>query len=113
MIMSTLQFAVEGSSGDIYIVKAGSTGAGNAWITCTCPAGENRQYCKHRFALLGGDITSLATDNHNDVEQLRDLVAGSDIARWLARVAECEKAVAAAQSELKAAKRALARSMHE
>jgi hypothetical protein len=111
--MTNLSFEVEGSKGDVYSIKAGTSGDGNVWITCSCPAGDNGLYCKHRFALIHGDISDLLSDNDDDVERLQALLAGSDIEAWLHRIVEWEERVAAAKAELAKVKRGLARSMHD
>ena len=47
---------------------------------CTCPAGKKGQYCKHRFALLEGDITSVVDYSEEDFKELQEMLKSSDIA---------------------------------
>ena len=77
--MQVVRFEVSGSKGNIYEIDASREGA-NLIITCTCPAGQNGLYCKHRFALLDGVVDGLESDNEEDVEKLAGMVAGSDVA---------------------------------
>lgn len=45
---------VTGSKGDIYRVSF-TRGENGVRVQCTCKAGENGQFCRHRLALLAGD----------------------------------------------------------
>ncbi|WP_417607082.1 SWIM zinc finger family protein [Primorskyibacter flagellatus] len=63
------------SSGNEYNVQVYSTDDGPV-ITCDCPAGENGQYCKHRFALISGDEREVV-EADAQVREIAALVAGS------------------------------------
>lgn len=104
------QFEVKGSQGDIYRIRAGSK-EGNPWISCNCQAGQNATVCKHRVALLNGDVTNLASANSADVEGLKALFAGSSVLRLMASAAVCESRLAAAKSELANVRKQLGRAM--
>lgn len=107
-----LRFDVTGSQGDLYTIEVGETEGAGLWLTCSCPAGRNGQYCKHRFALLDGDVSALASGNPGDVERLRARLPGSRIAKAFEAIAEREAAVKKARAAVSAAKQALARAMH-
>lgn len=106
-----LKFSVEGSKGDIYHIEAKREGD-NFRMTCTCQAGQNNLYCKHRFALLDGDGEAVVVGAEN-VEALQDLFMGTDVSGRLAEVRLLEQKVDEATKRLKAAKKALARALHD
>lgn len=108
---SSLQFIVEGSKGDEYEISASRSGI-NFTMTCTCEAGRNGMYCKHRFALLDGDIKQLLSDNVADVEALKSMLAGSEVGERYKIVCDLEKQKATIDERLKAEKKALAREMN-
>lgn len=105
-----LRFDVSGSSGDPYVIEASRDGS-TFTMTCTCKAGAIGQLCKHRVALLDGDVTSLRSENSDDVKALRGLIEGSEAEAWFVRCAELEAAKASIDRELKAAKKKLAASL--
>lgn len=109
--MASLFFSIRSSSTDeIYQVKATRADA-NLTISCSCPAGFAKTYCKHRFALISGDITALLSENASDVELLRDMLAGTDVERRLRDLGVAEQALDTAKDNVVKAKRALARAM--
>lgn len=80
---------------------------------CTCPAGMHGQYCKHRFAIMSGDSAGIVSDNGDEVERVRDWIAGSDVEDALCELAEAEHEFDAAKERLAVAKRKLAASMRK
>ena len=70
-----LCFSVKGSTGNIYEITARRV-ADQLRMTCTCQAGQNRIWCKHRTALLDGDVTNLVSDNLLDVAKLAEMSVG-------------------------------------
>jgi uncharacterized Zn finger protein len=105
-------FTVRGSQGDLYTVTFARAG-NNLTGTCTCAAGAIGQYCKHRFALMAGEVTDLASDNTADVQALRGMIAGTDVAAAMTALQRAEAAARAAQNELSQRKRALARTLRD
>lgn len=99
-----LEFVVEGSKGDHYLATFEREGT-NLNAFCTCQAGENGLYCKHRFALMDGDVSSLISGNVNDVERLKTMIQGTDIESAYTRVQDATKAFDAAKKELGTAKK--------
>jgi hypothetical protein len=73
-----LCFSVRGSTGNIYDITARKA-AEKLRISCTCQAGQNRIWCKHRTALLDGDISNLLSDNVSDVEKLAEWAEGTEV----------------------------------
>ncbi len=74
--MERVEFLVEGSQGDQYAVTFEVDGS-NANAFCTCPAGSNGQYCKHRFGIMNGEVSRLLSGNTADVVRLKTLMRGT------------------------------------
>ena len=75
-----VRFLVGGSQGAEYTV-AFTLRQGEVASACTCMAGRTGRFCKHRVALLDGDVTDLVSDNVHDVARLRQLLAGTELER--------------------------------
>lgn len=108
--MERIEFLVEGSRGDAYSVTFHIDGP-KVTAFCTCQAGENGQYCKHRFGIMDGDITNLLSKNDHDVLRLKELMKGSELEVAYKRVLEAEAICQAAKRDLDAAKKTLAKVM--
>lgn len=93
-----LHFQMEGSQGDGYDVEADRIGDA-VRITCTCEAGQRGIHCHHRLELLRGDVTSLVSNNADDVTKLAVLIEGTKLAAALVTLTAAEAAQAAAKSE--------------
>jgi len=106
-----LKFVVLGSSGDRYEVDARREGD-HFHMSCTCEAGRHGTYCKHRFALLDGDIKNLASGNPADVEALRKLIGGTDVDRRYRLVCELAAERNRIEARLREEKKALAQEMN-
>ena len=105
-----LKFIVLGSSGSEYEIVALRNGE-NFQMSCTCEAGQHGTCCKHRLALLDGEISSLLSGNHADLLELKQLVCGTGVEKRYAMVCALEKEKALIDSKLKAEKKALGREM--
>jgi len=106
-----LEFVIEGSRGDQYLVafeKQGET----LHAFCTCQAGENGMYCKHRFGLMEGSTARLISDNAGDVAELQALMAGTELEAAYNRVKEATRAHEATKKSLSQAKKELAKAMY-
>jgi len=73
-----LCFSVRGSAGNIYEITARRI-AEKLRVSCTCQAGQNRIWCKHRTALLDGDVSNLLSDNVSDVKKLAEWADGVEV----------------------------------
>jgi hypothetical protein len=80
-----LHFDVEGSTGNIYEIEAWRA-ADHFYMTCTCDAGRNGRFCKHRDALLNGVIDHLLSCNTVDVAKLAGMIAGTEAGRLFADI---------------------------
>jgi uncharacterized Zn finger protein len=110
--MERLEFIVEGSQGDRYTVAFEVSG-GSANAFCTCPAGTNGQYCKHRLAILDGDVSRLLSGNTSDVVRLKELMQGTDLEVAYNRVLKADAEYVAAKKALDSAKKVLAKVMYK
>jgi len=109
--MSEIRFQVQGSADSPYDVTFVNRGNGNLSAYCTCPAGENGQYCKHRFAILNGEIKAIVSGNEHEVSLVVSWLAGSDIESALKDVAAAELELERAKKEVSRVKKLLAEAM--
>lgn len=109
--MKKLEFKVTGSRGNIYTVEFTRDGS-NLNAICDCEAGQNGIYCKHRFALMDGDCEDIVSDNEDDLDVLREMLAGTDVEAAYKIVLQAEQEYETAKRSLSAAKKALARAMY-
>lgn len=105
-------FFVQGSALEPYKVTFKKNGD-NLSAYCTCPAGMNGQYCKHRFRILEGSTDGIVSNNSDDVTIVKSWLSGSDVETALLEVTEIEKAFLKAKKDLSIAKKKLARSMRD
>ncbi len=109
--MSSVTFQVRGSRGDIYDLNFRLSGT-NLNASCSCQAGQNRLYCKHRFALMDGDVTALHSNNLEDVKNLQNMMKGTDLEAAYQDVREAEAVYDVAKQRFDSAKKALALAMY-
>lgn len=64
--MESIDFLVQGSAEEPYKVTFQRTSK-QIVAFCTCPAGENGQYCKHRFNILAGGTSNIVSNNLDKV----------------------------------------------
>lgn len=109
--MQELIFKVKGSAKEPYeviFVKDGDS----LTALCNCPAGSHGNFCKHRINILDGKKSGITTDNTDQVSQVVEWLAGTDVEKALAEVRAIEKNKDSDKAELSAAKRRLARAMN-
>lgn len=75
-----IKFLVQGSGKEPYRCTFWKVDDYDLHSACTCPAGKKGQYCKHRFALLEGDITNVVDYSEEDFKELQEMLKSSDIA---------------------------------
>ena len=80
---------------------------------CTCPAGLNGQYCKHRFRILDGDSTGIISNNLEDVKTVASWMTGSDIEVAIKRVKELELNLRKIEAEMSMLKKQVAKAMRD
>lgn len=112
MSSNKITFLVQGSAEypyEVLFVKRSET---NLSAYCTCPAGENGQYCKHRFNILDGITKGIISNNLQDVSIVQSWLPGSDVElalikmrKLIAEEEELKKAVSAAKKDVAKAMR--------
>ncbi len=70
---SVRSFQIEGSKGNLYTVTAWLE-SNDLLMSCTCPAGHNGLWCKHRQELTDGEVGKLRSPNILDVSKLGEWV---------------------------------------
>lgn len=105
-----LVFQVQGSQQDPYEVII-ERNRSNLTALCTCPAGQNGMYCKHRFEILEGNSDRIISGNKADVSKVVEWLHGTDIEQSMHEVKIMEAIVEKNKRELKKLKKKLARSM--
>lgn len=108
--MERYEFLVKGSASDPYQVSFSKDGT-TVLAFCSCPAGKNGQYCKHRLGILAGSIASIVSENTADVGKVAAWLPGSEIETALAEIARLEDQAEALKKEIIYAKKVLAKIM--
>jgi len=110
--MREVEFLVQGSAPSPYRVTfIKHNNKLNA--SCTCPAGENGQYCKHRLAILAGDTNAIISKNKDQVATARDWLPGTDLESALIELAKTEHEYDIAKERLTIAKKKIAQAMRK
>jgi uncharacterized Zn finger protein len=110
--MEKIDFLVKGSSPQPYQVTFTKSGS-NVSAYCTCPAGENGQYCKHRLGIFAGSDANLIDPNPGDVARVGSWLPGSDIENAWVQVKQLEHEAEQIKAQLSKAKKALAKAMRD
>ncbi|MCW5693107.1 MAG: hypothetical protein KIT48_12150 [Pseudolabrys sp.] len=109
--MARYRFKVRSSSSfDTYQLEAYQTAAGIRF-SCTCQAAGNDQHCKHRLALIAGDVTQLESRNVDDLKALSALVTGTALAASIAALAQLEDEATKIKARINGEKKNIARLM--
>ena len=109
--MERIVFEVHGSAPEPYKVVFEKHSERNLSASCSCPAGEKGQYCKHRFNILSGVIDGIVNGDESDVEKVQSWLPGTDVEAAMLKVAELEAEADAIKKALSAAKKAVAKAM--
>ena len=105
-----ISFRVAGSAAEPYEVTFLRTN-GKVAAFCTCPAGENGQYCKHRLAIMEGCAAAIVGQNQGDIETVRAWLVGTELETALSEFRQAESVYEAAKTALGTAKKDLAKKM--
>ena len=108
--MQDINFLVQGSASEPYKVTFRKSG-NNFTALCTCPAGKNNLYCKHRFNILEGNTNNIVSGNENDVSIVVKMLPGTDIENALYEVKNTERELNDIKKKLADLKKKLARVM--
>lgn len=88
--MEEIRFIVQGSAEEPYRVTFRKKG-NNLSAYCTCPAGVNGQYCKHRINILCGITQGIVSGNKANVQVVTSWLPGTDVEAALFAVIDAEK----------------------
>jgi uncharacterized Zn finger protein len=111
--MDTYEFLVQGSAADPYRITVRRRDGGKISAYCTCPAGENGMFCKHRVRILRGLSEGVVSQNQADVKIVAGWLAGTDVERALRTVDELEQEAEKIKKAISSAKKVLSRSLLE
>ena len=109
--MEQIEFLVKGSTPDPYEITFIKDGDSLTAI-CTCPAGTFGGLCKHRVAILDGDVAAVVSDNADKAPVVREWLVGTDVETALKEMRDANWPAESAKDSLAAAKRKLARAMN-
>jgi uncharacterized FAD-dependent dehydrogenase len=104
----TLEFLVQGSVAEPYVISFRRRDVKNISAYCTCPAGESGMSCKHRIRILRGLSEGIVSPNTADVSTVAGWLAGSDVETALQTIDGLEKETERLKKALSGAKKALA-----
>jgi len=107
-----IKFLVQGSSDEPYEVRFYKNG-NNLSAYCSCTAGINGTYCKHRINILNTDTKAIVSDNVKDVEVIQAWLPGTDVDAALIEIKAAELELAEAKRKVTATKKALALAMRD
>ena len=105
-----IRFRVRSSSSNGAYEVSAQSADGRVRFTCTCPAGQSGQHCKHRIALLNGDGAALLS-GHENLEGFLYLVSGTALVTHLGELTRLEQEADEIRRRIVAVKKALAREM--
>jgi hypothetical protein len=109
--MNEINFLVQGSEPDPYKVSFLMESASEMRAFCTCSAGRNGQYCKHRFNILQGKHDDVLGEAADAIAIVQSWLKGSSIEQALHFLRALEKKEAELKLEISAAKKAVAKAM--
>lgn len=81
------------SSDEIYLLELGKTSEGRPWFTCSCPAGQNGQACKHRLGILEPNSKALIDIDSEQKTAIHSIISGWDVIKEIQTVSELEKQI--------------------
>jgi len=110
--MEEIYFLVQGSADEPYKVTFQKKG-NNLSVYCTCPAGENGQYCKHRIRILEGCNEGIASGNKDEVMIVKSWLRGTDVEAALMGLIDAQKQYEKIKRELSVAKKRLAKAFRD
>lgn len=111
--MQEIRFEVQGSAPDPYGVVFVKRSDKNLSAYCSCPAGENGQYCKHRFNILAGVTKGIVSGNETDVKVIQSWLLGTDLELAINKMRDLEKEAEKIKQALSSAKKDVAKAMRD
>ena len=110
--MQTIIVYMQGSSAEPYRVTI-QHDPGLFRAYCTCLAGVNGQFCKHRGSLMVGSMKNVCGGDVELVPSIPRLLSGTKVLEALNEVAAAEQEAARAKAKVVSAKKKLVSSMRE
>jgi uncharacterized Zn finger protein len=110
--MDRKTFLVQGSADAPYEVTFVKNDH-NLSAHCTCPAGKNGLFCKHRMNIMHGVADGVVSPNKNDVVLIKTWLSGTDVEAALKEVMDKEELLDKAKQALSFAKKRLTKVMRE
>lgn len=108
--MERIEFLVQGSAPAPYeVIFARDNNEVTA--SCSCPAGDNGTYCKHRLDILDGVLGGVVSENAHQVREVVSWLPGSSLEMCLAELASATREVENAKHVEAQAKKKLAVTM--
>lgn len=111
--MKEVLFEVQGSAAESYDVIFVKKSETELSAYCSCPAGKNGQYCKHRFSILDGLTKNIVSDNYDQVKLVQSWLLGTDVEVALIQMRGLESRAAQIKKELSASKKNVAKAMRD
>ena len=108
-----ISFYVKGSAEEPYKVIFVQRSENNLSAYCSCIAGENGMYCKHRFNILDGKSDAIVSDNIDDITIIQKWYSGSDIELARDKIKPLEKEIAKLIQKLTKAKKEVSKAMYD
>lgn len=109
--MREICFLVQGSAPEPYEVLFVRRSEHNLSAYCSCPAGENGQYCKHRFDILAGITKGIVSENESDVNTVQSWLPGTDLEAAIEKMHVLEKEMEEIKKALSSAKKDVTKAM--
>ena len=108
-----LQFnVISQSTGEIYFIHLYRT-ENNLTCTCTCPAGRRSTHCKHRLAILKGEMHDVDSGDTDRIDEILSLLSGTDVEVELHDLQLLEGQKRVLDNQIKAKKKALGRALDD
>lgn len=99
---------VSKSSGEVYTLDFSKINE-TVKFGCSCPAGSRAGYCKHREAILKGDVSAINQRDALDAATVSKLIVNTEIGAILTELAELEFEIEAKKKKQKNLKKMLGR----
>lgn len=109
--MQEISFSVKGSDPVPYEVTFLRESESKVLVLCSCPAGENGQYCKHRLAIIDGNSSAIVSGNLMQVPVVQGWLSGTALEHIITEYRELDAKATAIKNELSKVKKAMARIM--
>ncbi len=110
--MNEIEFLVQGSAQFPYKVRFIRKDLNSISITCTCPAGEMGQSCKHRLRILSGSDEGIVSANKTEIASIKEWLQSTGLEDAVKDTVNGERCLEEAKKKLSLAKKKLAALMH-